>query len=48
LADRYHSQIIISATVNEALPDLAAKKLGAIKTKDDQAGDLFYQLAAAN
>ena len=43
LAGRYRARIVISASVNESLPDLAAKKLDVLKEKNKQ--EPFYSLA---
>ena len=45
LAGRYRTRIVISSSVNEALPDLIAKKLDVLKEKDGQGGEPFYRLA---
>ena len=44
LAGRYRSQIVISSSVNEALPDLAARKLDVLKEKDVPDGEPFYRM----
>ena len=46
LVSRYKVQIIVSSAVNEALPDLTAKKLDTTKGKDGTAEESFYSLAA--
>ena len=46
LAGRYRTQIVISSSVNEALPDLAAKKLDVLKEKDVPDGEPFYRMTA--
>jgi len=48
LVMRYKAQIIISSAVNEALPDLTAKKLNSAKGKDGTGEETFYSLAAGN
>nr|AGS54121.1 hypothetical protein [uncultured bacterium contig00021] len=48
VAGRYNTRIIISAAVNEAAPDVAAKKLNYLKNKDGTVGDAFYGLMAEN
>jgi class 3 adenylate cyclase len=45
LAGRYRTRIVISSSVNEALPDLIATKLDILKEKDGPAGEPFYSLA---
>ena len=45
MAGRYKSRIIISSAVNEALPDLAVKKLDVFKSENDKSGgEPFYRL----
>ena len=44
LVSRYKVQIIISSIVNEALPDLTAKKLDTTKGKDGTGEESFYSL----
>ena len=43
LASRYHAQALITAQVNESLPDLPARKLDILKTKDGTGGEVFYE-----
>jgi hypothetical protein len=45
LASRYKAQVLITAAVNEALPDLPARKLDVLKEKDGSCGETFYELA---
>ncbi|MCL2319118.1 MAG: hypothetical protein FWC45_03455 [Treponema sp.] len=45
LAGRYRARIIISTTVNEALPDLAVKKLDVLKEAGAGGEEPFYQLS---
>jgi class 3 adenylate cyclase len=45
LAPRYKAQVIITAAVNEALPDLPARKLDVLKERDGSGGETFYELA---
>jgi len=40
----YNAQVIVSAPVNDALPDMALKKLAALKNPDGSQGDAFYGL----
>jgi len=42
LASRYQTRIVISSSVNDALPDLVAKKLNTLKGK--AGGETFYKL----
>ena len=48
LVSRYNVQVIISSQVNEALPDLTAKKLDSTKVKGGTGDEAFYSLAAGN
>ncbi|MCL2232656.1 MAG: hypothetical protein FWB99_06210 [Treponema sp.] len=45
LADRYQSRIIVSDSVNEALPDMVGKRLGILKENDGSEKEAFYRLA---
>jgi hypothetical protein len=45
LAARYNARVVISASVNEALPDLAVRKLDVLKEKGGSEGEPFYRLA---
>ena len=45
LTDRYQSRIIISDSVNEALPDVVGKRLGILKENDGSDKEPFYRLA---
>ncbi|MCL2380614.1 MAG: hypothetical protein FWC64_03350 [Treponema sp.] len=45
LSSRYKSRIIISASVNEVLPDMLGKKLGVLKESDGTDPEAFYRLA---
>jgi class 3 adenylate cyclase len=45
LTSRYKAQVIITSAVNEALPDLPARKLDVLKEKDGSGGETFYELA---
>jgi class 3 adenylate cyclase len=44
LASRYHAQVLVTASVNEVLPDLPAKKLDVLKERDGSGGEAFYEL----
>jgi len=48
LAGRYEARIVISSQVNEALPDLAAKRLDVLKGKDSPDGEPFYRMTVGN
>ena len=48
LAVRYRARIVISAPVNEALPDLVAKKLDTLNERDGSGGEPFYRLTVNN
>jgi hypothetical protein len=45
LAPRYKAQVLITSSVNEALPDLPARKLDVLKEKDGSGGETFYELS---
>ena len=45
LTGRYRSRILISASVNAALPELVGKKLGILKENDGSQSENFYKLA---
>ncbi|MDR2618235.1 MAG: hypothetical protein LBC62_05125 [Treponema sp.] len=44
LASRYRARVIITAQVNDALPDLPARKLDVLKERDGTGGEAFYEL----
>jgi class 3 adenylate cyclase len=48
LASRYKAQIVISASVDEVLLDLPAKKLDVLKRKGGSEEEAFYQLIPEN
>ena len=45
LTTRYDTKIIVSSSVNEALPDMAAKKLDVLKDKNSPEGEPFYRMS---
>ena len=45
LTTRYKTKIIVSSSVNDALPDLAAKKLDVLKDKYSPEGEPFYRMS---
>jgi class 3 adenylate cyclase len=44
LVSHYHAQVLVTASINEALPDLPAKKLDILKEQDGSGGESFYEL----
>jgi len=44
LGSRFRTRIVLSAQVNEALPDLVSRKLSSLKGKDGAAAETFYRL----
>ncbi|MCL2833832.1 MAG: hypothetical protein FWD78_11735 [Treponema sp.] len=44
LTERYRARALVTGSVNEALPDLPAKKMGILKEKDGYGGEPFYEL----
>jgi class 3 adenylate cyclase len=44
LAPRYNVQVVVSAAVNESLPDIPVRKLNILKEQDGSEGEAFYQL----
>jgi class 3 adenylate cyclase len=44
LASRYRAQVLVTAPVNEVLPDLPAKRLDVLKERDGTGGEAFYEL----
>jgi class 3 adenylate cyclase len=44
LVSRYRAQVLVTASVNEVLPDLPAKKLDILKERDGTGGEAFYEL----
>jgi hypothetical protein len=44
LVSRYRAHVLITASVNEVLPDLPAKKLDILKERDGRGGEAFYEL----
>jgi class 3 adenylate cyclase len=44
LVERYKARILVSVSVNEALPDFALKKLDTLKNKDGSGAEPFYIL----
>jgi len=45
LTGRYQARIIISASINEALPDMVGKRLGILKENDGSESEHFYKLS---
>jgi class 3 adenylate cyclase len=44
LAPRYRAQVIITAQINDALPDLPARKLDILRERDGAGSEAFYEL----
>jgi class 3 adenylate cyclase len=44
LVSRYRARVLVTAQVNDALPDLPARKLDVLKERDGTGGEAFYEL----